>query len=318
MQKGLRIVPHISVAQAVKVARGVERWGYDSVWICDEGFTRDVYVTMTAIAGATERLRIGTGITNPYTRHVAVTAVAMATLNEYAGGRAFLGLGSGGSLVLDPMGRARTAQIATCREAIQVCRRLWAGERLTHDGEVIQLREAHMEVPPQSMEIWLAARGPKMLAMAAQEADGIWLDSLPKFAVADKVALIRQAAAVGGTSPRIALSIFVAPDRATLDAVRPYFTFAVVDSQPEVKERLGVTEQESAEIRRVMNTQGIFAAAPLVRDEVLQHFVFSGPPGDCLEEIRDLVRVHGIDQVILANDSDTPSFESTARIIAEL
>lgn len=318
VQKGLRVVPHFPVSQIVRSARAIESWGYDAVWVCDEGFTRDVYVTMTAIAAATERLHVGPGITNPYTRHVAASAVAMGSLSEFSGGRAFFGLGAGGSLVLDPMGLSRQALVPTLRDTIQVCRRLWAGERVSHDGPVVKLHDAHMELPPQAIEVWLAGRGPQVIALAAAEADGVWLDSLPKFAIAEKVAAIRGAAAQHGRRPKVAISLFVAPDRETADAVRPYFTFAIVDSPPDVKARLGVSEAEAEEIKQVMNSRGIFAAAPLVRDEVLQHFVFSGKPGDFLEEIREVVRQHAIDQVILANDLSTASFESVARVLAEL
>ncbi len=318
VEKGLRVVPHFPAGQIVRAARQIESWGYDAAWICDEGFTRDIYVTMTAVAAATEKLKVGPGITNPYTRHLAVTAVAMASLNEYSGGRAFFGLGTGGSMVLEPMGLQRQATVSTCRDAITVCRRLWAGERVTYQGQTFRLQEAHMELPPQPMAVWVAARGPQMLAMAAAEGDGVWLDSFPKFALAEKVEAIRRAAAAARRRPKIAISLFVAPDAATMDAVRPYFTFVVVDSPPDIRARLGVSDDEAAEIRRVMNSRGMFEAAPLIRDAVLRHFVFTGSPGDFLEEIRGVVHTHGIDQVILANDLSTASFESVARVLAQL
>lgn len=105
MRTGINIIPEGPIAGLVEVAVEAERLGFGRCWAYDEGLaTRDVYVTLAAIAAATSTIEIGPGITNPYTRHPAQTASAVASLDELSGGRAFLGIGAGGSLTLTPLG----------------------------------------------------------------------------------------------------------------------------------------------------------------------------------------------------------------------
>ena len=122
---GVLLAPNHTAQVTVGLARLAEELGYGSVWVADEGTkTRDVFVTMTAIATATQSVRIGTGLVNPYTRHPALTAAAIASIDELSGGRAFLVYGAGGSLSLGPLGIERQKPLVHVREALEVCRRL--------------------------------------------------------------------------------------------------------------------------------------------------------------------------------------------------
>ena len=126
MLPAFSVLPHHALERVVELAQLGERLGYRRCWVYDEGLAaRDVYVTMTAIALATETLEVGPGITNPYTRHAGATAGAIAALDEVSGGRAFLGIGAGGSLTLDPLGIERRRPLTAVRETIDACRRLF-------------------------------------------------------------------------------------------------------------------------------------------------------------------------------------------------
>ena len=110
----VNLMPKGPVAEVVDLAVIAEGLGYRRCWVYDEGLvTRDVYVTLAAIALSTKRILLGPGITNPYVRHPGVTAAAVATLDELSGGRAFVGLGAGGGLTLDPLGIDRRRPVAT-------------------------------------------------------------------------------------------------------------------------------------------------------------------------------------------------------------
>ncbi|NCG36429.1 MAG: LLM class flavin-dependent oxidoreductase, partial [Actinobacteria bacterium] len=103
--KSINLIPEAPIAAMVDLAAHAEDLGFDRCWVYDEGLaTRDLYVTLSAIATATSRMQLGPGITNPYTRHPAQTAAAIASIDELSGGRGFLGIGAGGSLTLDPLG----------------------------------------------------------------------------------------------------------------------------------------------------------------------------------------------------------------------
>lgn len=163
-----------SVPSAVDLARLAERSGFDQVWVADEKFFRDPYVCLAAIAGHTSRLRLGTGVTDPYARHPALTAMALASLDELAPGRAMLGLGAGGS-GFPALGIARRKPTSAVREAIQVMRSLWRGEVVDLRGEVIAFSNGRLNFTPARADIpiYVAARGRQMLGLAGEVADGV-------------------------------------------------------------------------------------------------------------------------------------------------
>ena len=211
VRKSINVIPEGPIAEIVDLAVHAERLGFDRVWVYDEGLaTRDVYVVMAAIAAATDRIEIGPGITNPYTRHPGQTAAAIASLDELSGGRAFLGIGAGGSLTLDPLGIGRSRPLSAVRETIGVARALFEGGPVDHEGRTTTLRSASLSYGRSDTEIWVAGRGPKMLAMGGELADGVMLDFIHKPDLGDAVELVRS-----GGPARICYSTTIVTDAAS-------------------------------------------------------------------------------------------------------
>ena len=307
VQPALNVLPHGSVERAVELARLAETLGYERCWVYDEGLAAsDVYVAMTAIAMATESLEIGPGITNPYTRHAGATAGAIASLDEVSGGRAFLGIGAGGSLTLDPLSIARERPLTAVRETIDACRRLFAGNTVTVEGSHVSLREASLLNARASIEIWLAGRGPRMLELGGAACDGVLVDFLYKPHLGPAVERIRGAGRTAGNDPRIAYSTMLVTDDDTMAAVKPHMTYRLVDSPPEVQEAIGLTEADAAVIRAAL-ADGLEAAAEHVRDEWALPFVIAGTPSECSEELHSLAAQHGIESFLVPLLDDEPA-----------
>ena len=174
---GIGLRGELPVLQTAELARTAEESGFEYVWISDENPSpsyRDVFVTMTAIALRTERIKIGTGICNPYSRHPAQLAVAISSLNEMARGRVILGLGPGGSLPLRPLGiKLWNKPISAIREAFKILRGLFAGETVNLEGTVLTAVNCKLDPPPKErIPVYLAARGPKMLELVGELSDG--------------------------------------------------------------------------------------------------------------------------------------------------
>ena len=295
----VNLIPETPIANIVGLARRAESLGFSRCWVYDEGLaTRDVYVTMTAIAAATERIAVGPGITNPYTRHPAQTAAAIASLDEMSGGRAFLGVGAGGSLTLDPIGLARTRPLAAVREMIEAIRALFSGATVDLDGEVVTLRSARLGFGRSEIEIWLAGRGPQILALGGAVADGVMLDFIHVDLLGEAVARVRDGAVATGNKPRLCYSTSIVADADDLEFVRPHMTYRLVDAPPEVKERLGMSAGDVDRIRSAM-AGGLEEAARHVRDEWIHPFVMIGSTDECAAQLASLVERHGIDEFLL-------------------
>jgi 5,10-methylenetetrahydromethanopterin reductase len=296
----VNLIPEAPLADLVSIARRAEELGFTGCWVYDEGLaTRDVYITLAAIVGATSTLRVGTGITNPYTRHPATTAATTATLDELSNGRAFLGIGAGGSLTLDPLGLERKNPVGTVRAVMEACRRLMDGETVTMSGPGFELVDAHLGFPTRrGIEIWLAGRGPKMLALGGALADGVMLDFIHKPSLGTYVSLVRNAGPSHRPAARICYSTMVITDQRAMEETRPHMTYRLVDSPPEVKKAIGLSEADADRIRRAM-AGGLLAAAEHVRDEWVLPFVISGSIDECATELGNLVDRHDIDEFLL-------------------
>jgi len=293
------LTPVASVERIVELAKLAEGLGYTRIWVPDEGLaTRDVFVTMAAIAMSTETIRIGTGIVNPYSRHPALTAAAIATIDELSGGRAFLGYGAGGSLTLTPLGIERPRPLMHVREAIDASRSLFRGGSVDFDGESITLRDAGFDFGRSDIEIWFAGRGPKMLHQAGAIADGVLLEFLHKPTLGDYVAKVRDGAAKAMRSPRLCYSTMVITNPKRIEEVRPHMTYRLVDSPPIVKELLGMSDQQSAAIAAAMSG-GLEAAAKLIPDEWVAPFVIMGSVAECAVELSSVMTAHGFDEFML-------------------
>jgi 5,10-methylenetetrahydromethanopterin reductase len=149
------------------LCRQVDDSGFDWLGVADsQSVFRELYVALTLAALNTSRVRLGPLVTNPQTRHLVVTASAIASVDELARGRAILGLGSGDSAIYT-LG-APPATVAGLEQAIVTLGRLTSGQRVQHDGRVWQVRRGRRRVP-----IYLAAEGPRTLELAGRVADGV-------------------------------------------------------------------------------------------------------------------------------------------------
>ncbi|HEX6390691.1 MAG TPA: TIGR03557 family F420-dependent LLM class oxidoreductase [Solirubrobacteraceae bacterium] len=172
--------------QIVRQAQEAERAGFDALNVSDHfqpwwepGESGHAWVMLGAIAQATERIAIGTGVTAPVYRHnPAVTAQAFMTLETLAPGRAFLGVGSGEALNEVPCGMdwpPVREQVERMDEALDIITRLFAGERLDYDGRFFRTSAAYLHTRAERRPpIYISAFGPRAAAVAARHGDGVW------------------------------------------------------------------------------------------------------------------------------------------------
>lgn len=149
----------------------VEELGYDQLWHADEKFFRDGYISLALVAEHARRIRLGIAVTDPYSRHPALTAMATATLSDLAPGRITLGVGAGGS-GFQSLGIARQRPVAAIRESVDLMRRLWAGAPVAYAGEVVRFHGGALEFrPAEPIRIAIASSSKQVLQLAGQIGD---------------------------------------------------------------------------------------------------------------------------------------------------
>ncbi len=285
---GLQIVPTMPVDELIETARAAEELGYRYCMVADEGLMHDVYVCLGAMAAATERIQLG-AVTNGYTRHPAATAAALATLNELSGGRAFVTLVAGGSLVLHPMGIERTRPLAVMDDTIEILRRLWSGELVTWQGRHFQLEDARLSTGPHEIPIWVAARGEQLLDLGGRKADGVVV-----MAKADVGDVLAMAGSGREDFSRLYLDRFAfTPEM--IEEAREHYAYAIMDSPPRLLHNLGVDDAAIERMHNALSRGGPTAVGPFVTDEMIAAYQIAGTPDECGRQLRALIGQHRLD-----------------------
>jgi 5,10-methylenetetrahydromethanopterin reductase len=173
---GVLLFSDYTIQELVGLAQLSEALGYGTFWYTDVRFARECYVGLTAAALQTRTIRLGPGVTDPYSRHPAITASAIATLDEVSGGRALLGLGTGGTGFRE-LGIETKLPVAAMRETVEIVRALLRGGEVTVQGKVISLNGGRLLFDPVRPEIpiWFATHGAQVTVLAGRIADGIML-----------------------------------------------------------------------------------------------------------------------------------------------
>jgi 5,10-methylenetetrahydromethanopterin reductase len=169
-------MPHDRYVEFVKLC---ELLRYDGLFHADEKWTRDVWARLGIAAAVTSRIRLGTSVTDAVTRHAALEGQAAATIAEASKGRMTLGFGAGSHFETLP-GYEVVRPAVAIREAIEIMRGLWRGERVDYTGEVISVHGAKLDFPldpAYAPPVWVASRGAQTLRMAGAVADGVLVGS---------------------------------------------------------------------------------------------------------------------------------------------
>jgi 5,10-methylenetetrahydromethanopterin reductase len=188
---------------ALRVVRTAEASGYDAIFV-PEIQAREAFATLTGFGAATERLRLGTGVVTMQSRTPTLTAMAAATVHDETGGRFILGIGAGagrGAAGLRPSS-ADLRPLALTEEYTRVVRGALAGERITSEAFGVRDFELGLSfTDPGPPDVWLAALGDRMVALAGRSADGILLNWCTPERVSAACRTLAEAAEAAGRDP---------------------------------------------------------------------------------------------------------------------
>lgn len=164
------ITPGMSPSEAVELGVLVEQAGFDRLGVSCVALWPDTYQLQALIAARTHHIHIGSMVTNPYTRHAAVHASALATLQELSNGRAFCGIGVGAGL--EELGIDYPRPIRMLRETVTAMRGLLDGEAVQLDGEMVTIDGSSLlRAPAARVPIAIGTRSPGVMKLAGEVAD---------------------------------------------------------------------------------------------------------------------------------------------------
>ncbi len=320
--------PDMPYERIVALARQAEGAGFAYSWIFDSHVLwQEPYPLMTLIAVNTERMRMGTCVTNPAVRDATVTASLLATLNRISGGRMDLGIGRGDSS-RRVMGKKPTT-LERLEETVNVIRDLNAGKKIEYEGREIQMPWATEGVPP----VWVAGYGPKALRCAGRIGDGVILQFADPHLIKWCLGFVREGAEEAGrdfSKIRVmsAAPVWVSDDLAhARDQVRWFPALVsnhVVDLvsryKPEelpeeltsfIRDRKGYNYLHHAEVGS--------SNAEFVTDDIVDRFAIVGPASEHARRLRELADI-GVTQfnIYLMSGDEEETVEQYGRDVLPL
>ena len=313
----------------VRQVQLAESLGFDTAWITDTHLVcRELWVTLTACATATSRIRLGPGITVPHTRHISVTASAIATLHELAPGRLVLGIGTGGS-ASETMGLsvAKTARVATLESMAQALKHLLRGDSIRLDTGT-DARLAWLE-HPVTIPLYLAGSGPRMLDAAGRLGDGaIMYSGVAPWLLDAALACVQAGAQAAGRTPAdIDIAIWaptsIAADRALArDHVRGRVASALRHAFPVrwSPEDQAVIDQVRAAYDSYQHATAASKHRLLITDRFVDLMALAGTPDEVREQVQRVAGVGGVNRIILLPQVPGQDFvqrEQVLRLFAE-
>ena len=325
---GLGLFPIEPASRMVYLTRLAEELGYARVHLGDSQMIwREAYTILGAAAGATERVTLATGVTNPVTREPAVVAAAMVTLRELAGDRVQLGIGTGDSAV-QTLGR-KPAKLKALEEAVAAIRALMGGDAVTYPETGADARIVYA-APGAAIPIVIAVSSPRIHRLAGKIADGaiVLVGIDPHFLRSSRRELEAGAAEAGrdlaASGFRVACwtPCSIQDDgQAAREAVKAHVSRVLKRSLP-----FELSEEDMTVVRRIREEYEYYEHmvagtrhGSIVPDSLVEKFAVAGTTAEVSAQIERLAASGLADEIVLIPHSQVPAErERMIRLVGEM
>jgi alkanesulfonate monooxygenase SsuD/methylene tetrahydromethanopterin reductase-like flavin-dependent oxidoreductase (luciferase family) len=281
---------------AFALAKVADDCGVHSFWV-PEAWSRDAFSLLISLAEKTKQIQLATGIVNVYSRTPAALAQHFATLDEWSGGRAIIGLGASSANVIEQLhGVPFNPSLARIRETVEIINMLMRGDPLVYEGRwfkfdrgfTLRFKPVRPHIP-----VFLATMAPKSVQMTAEIADGWMPVMIPRSAMAAEIGRFRDLVAAAGRDPRAVEvklgGVTVSDDPAARDSGRGFLAYYIARMGTFYSKQLarfGYADEVAA-IKKVFDEQGSAAGAAAIPRELLDDLGFAGSADDCLAHLRE-------------------------------
>jgi 5,10-methylenetetrahydromethanopterin reductase len=313
-----------SIGEYITLAKLAEEYDFHTLSIFDDLMFKPAWPILFAVAPHTQRIRLGPSVSNPYLIHPAILAENAALLDEISGKRAYLGIGRGA--FLDFLEVQTPRPISAVREAVELARRLWRGDRTAYHGRVFHATEsAHLMWEPERSDIpiMVGTWGPKMCRMAGALANEVKAGAMWSATYANHMwEHIDAGARDAGRDPK-EVGLVLGPltsisenredarifAQRTLAFYLPYLT--------PMPEFVGVEAEEIARVQAATASGDVDAAAALVPDLALEHFALYGAPQDVIEQIERMVETTHVTRIEFGMPHGPDGSQAAIRLLGQ-
>jgi 5,10-methylenetetrahydromethanopterin reductase len=301
---GLYLQDKHPLRDGIGYVQRAEAAGFEAVWQAESRLVREATVPMAAFAATTERIKVGSGVVNNWTRNVGLMAATFVTLDDLAPGRVLLGIGAWWDPLATKVGVKRERPLAAMREYVDVVRRLIAMENVTFHGDFVDVEDIQIDIvhgdrSAREIPIYIGATGMKMMELTGEIADGVVLNYLVSPAYnATAIERLAAGAVKRGRDvedldrPQLVVCSLDEDRDLALDRARELVT-QYLGQQPHIGKASGVDQSLLDEIAGILtwpaSEEQIRDAMRLVPDDVVQMLTASGTPDECRAKVGEYV-----------------------------
>jgi 5,10-methylenetetrahydromethanopterin reductase len=283
-------------------ARYAEQCGFESVWQAESRLVRDAIVPMAAYAAVTNRIKIGSGVINNWTRNIGLLAATFLTLDDLAPNRIICGIGAWWDPLASNVGIHRHKPSTAMRETVEVMRRLLNMERVTFHGEFhhvddIELDVVHGRREPRHIPIMIGATGDQMMELTGEIADGVVLNYCVPPEYNDRaLELLEKGLKKSGRKlddfdrPQLVVCS-VDPDHDKAIDTSKMLLCQYLAQQPHIAKASGVSKEVIGEIQSILGwpatREQIERAKHLVPDDLVNRITASGTPDEARAKVNE-------------------------------
>jgi 5,10-methylenetetrahydromethanopterin reductase len=285
--------------------RYAEEKGFDAVWQAESRLVRDAIVPMAAYAAVTEKIKVGSGVINNWTRNIGLLAATFLTLDDLAPNRVICGIGAWWDPLAKNVGIDRRKPLLAMRENVEVLRRLLNMERVTFHGEFvhvdgIELDVVHGRREPRNVPIYIGATGDKMMEMTGEICDGVVLNYCvpPEYNIR-AMELLDSGAKKSGRRvedidrPQLIVCSVDEDHERAIDTTRELLT-QYLAQQPHIAKASGVSDDVVAEIQSILGWpathEEIKRAKHLVPEDLIHRITASGTPDEAKAKVAEYIK----------------------------
>jgi 5,10-methylenetetrahydromethanopterin reductase len=285
--------------------RYAEQRGFEAVWQAESRLVRDAIVPMAAYAAVTERIKVGSGVINNWTRNIGLLAATFLTLDDLAPDRIICGLGAWWDPLARNVGIDRRKPLTAMRETVTILRRLLNMERITFQGEFVNVEGIELDVvhgrrEPRNVAIMIGATGDQMMEMTGEIADGAVLNyCVPPEYNEKALELLEKGARKAGRTleeidrPQLIVCSVDYDHEKAIDNTRGLLT-QYLAQQPHIAKASGVSPDVVAGIQSILGwpatKEQIQRAKHLVPEELIHRITASGTPDEARAKVNEYIK----------------------------
>jgi 5,10-methylenetetrahydromethanopterin reductase len=293
--------------EGLEFVKYAEQRGFEAVWQAESRLVRDAVVPMAAYAAVTEKIKVGSGVINNWTRNIGLLAATFLTLDDLAPGRIICGIGAWWDPLAGNVGIDRSKPLTAMRETVEVLRRLLNMERVTFHGEFIHVEGIELDVvhgrrEPRHVPIMIGATGDRMMELAGEIADGVVLNYCVPPEYNDRaLELLERGARKAGRSldnldrPQLVVCSVDPDGERAIDTTRELLT-QYLAQQPHIAKASGVSNEIVHQIQSILGwpatKEQIQQAKHLVPEDLIHRITASGTPEQARTKVEQYM-AHG-------------------------